>query len=79
VSGLHNPKTTLWEWQKKIKRYFHVLYEGDKRTYGGAGRNSEKDEVSYKLMIQLGFSSMFLRPFIPAPEVFLLNITKYVK
>jgi len=25
---------------KRIKRYFHILYGGGRRTYGGAGRNS---------------------------------------
>jgi len=25
---------------RRLKRYFHVVYGGARRTYGGAGRNS---------------------------------------
>jgi len=28
---------------RRIKMYFHVVYEGAKRTYGGAGRNSHNE------------------------------------
>jgi len=38
--GLHNPKTSLWGLQKMIKMYFHIVYGGAKRRYGGAGRNN---------------------------------------
>jgi len=39
-SGLHNPETSLWGRQKRIKMYFHDVYGGGRRRYGGAGRNS---------------------------------------
>jgi len=39
-SGLHNPKTSLWGDTKRIKMYFHVVYGGGRRRYGGVGRNS---------------------------------------
>jgi len=38
--GLHNPEAILWGGTRRLKRYFHVVYGGGRRNYGGAGRNS---------------------------------------
>jgi len=37
---------------RKIKKYFHVLYEGGRRTYGGAGRNSLDDVGNKKKVLK---------------------------
>jgi len=48
VSGLHNLEATLWGWHKKVKNVFSSCVWDDRRTYGGAGRNSPKKIIIIK-------------------------------
>jgi len=55
---------------RRLKRYFHVVYGGGRRTYGGAGRNSL---LSYDVIGPIGWpikykgiSSFTPNNFLPA-------------
>jgi len=39
--------------------YFHVVYGGARRRYGGAGRNSQEEYAIEKLLGHQNGSSMF--------------------
>jgi len=56
---------------RRLKKYFHVVYGGGRRTYGGAGRNSHVRKLK-------GFRQLLLAPntFEPAPNT-ILKFQKY--
>jgi len=54
----------LWGDTRRIRRYFHFLYEGDKRTYGDARRGSPNDNIKSNIGFHRPF--YFLRQLLPA-------------
>jgi len=48
VSRSHNPEANLWRWHNKDKKVFLCCVWSDRRTYGGAGRNSQINEVKMR-------------------------------